>query len=1046
MSFSLTPAHEEASLRTAIAEAYYADETSIVKQLIEAAALPDNVTSEIAGVANRLIEQIRAKRLSKGGLDAFLYEYDLSSQEGIALMCLAEALLRIPDSATIDALLEDKISNVDWASHLGQSSSFFVNASTWGLVLTGKLLKSDEQGGLNASLRRFIGRTSAPIIRKSVKQAMKLLGHQFVMGQTIEDALKRAKDYEARGYRFSYDMLGEAARTEKDAERYFHAYQTAINTIGKVAQGKSLNDAPGISIKLSALHPRYEFAKQATVVPFLTKQLKSLALQAKEKNISLTVDAEEADRLDISLDIIRAVFCDPDLADWEGFGLAVQSYQKRAPFVIDWLIDLSKKQGKRWMVRLIKGAYWDTEIKNAQIRGVQGYPVFTRKASTDVCFVACAKKLLAHAKEIYPQFATHNAYTLATILKLAGKNRDFEFQCLHGMGYTLYDHIVGPENLNIPCRVYAPVGGHEDLLAYLVRRLLENGANTSFVNRIVDPNVPIEEMLIDPVNRMRKIESIPHPKIPLPINIYGEGRKNSKGIDFSDMQIWSVLAVQIDEASKKQELAGPIIDGKLEEGEKKRSLVNPAKTQEVIGEVSLANLDQLEKALASADRMTFTWANTPVEMRAACLERAADLFEERLAKFMALAIREGGKTLPDALAEIREAVDFCRYYAMRARLDLVSQLLPGPTGEENWLSLQGRGVIACISPWNFPLAIFIGQVTAALVAGNTVIAKPAGQTPLIAAAAVQLLHEAGIPGSVLHLIPASGAVIGPKLTLDPRIKGIVFTGSTETAREINQGLASRDRGILPFIAETGGQNAMIVDSSALIEQVVVDVLNSAFGSAGQRCSALRVLFVQDEMADKLIEMLRGAMAELKLADPALLSTDIGPVIDQAAKKTLQDHFDRMQQEAKLLYQVRLAEDIDKTNFFAPCLFELDSLDHLKREVFGPILHVIRYAAKDREEVINSINHTGYGLTLGIQSRIQNTVDTITRQVHVGNQYVNRTMIGAVVGVQPFGGEGLSGTGPKAGGPHYLPRLCVERSLSINTTAAGGNASLLCLEE
>ncbi len=1036
----------ETSLRTAIAAAYYADETAVVEQLIEAAVLPDNVSSKIASIARRLVEQIRAKRLSKGGLDAFLYEYDLSSEEGIALMCLAEALLRIPDSATIDALLEDKISNVDWASHLGKSSSFFVNASTWGLVLTGKLLKSDEQGGLNSSLRRFIGRTSAPIIRKSVKQAMKLLGHQFVMGQTIEDALKRAKDYEARGYRFSYDMLGEAARTEKDAERYFQAYQTAISIIGKVAQGKSLNDAPGISVKLSALHPRYEFAKRETVVPFLTQRLKSLALQAKENNISLTVDAEEADRLDISLDIICAVFCDSDLGDWEGFGLAVQSYQKRASFVIDWLIDLSKKQGKRWMVRLIKGAYWDTEIKNAQIRGLKGYPVFTRKASTDVCFVACAKKLLAHTKEIYPQFATHNAYTLATILELAGKNRDFEFQCLHGMGYTLYDHIVGPENLNIPCRVYAPVGGHEDLLAYLVRRLLENGANTSFVNRIVDPNVPIEEMLVDPVNRMRKIRPIPHPKIPLPVNIYGEGRKNSMGIDFADTQSWAILSAQIEEASKKQTLAGPIIDGKLEEGEKKRSLVNPAKTEEVIGEVSLASLEQLEKALTSADRLSFTWANTPVEMRAACLERAADLFEERLAEFMALAIREGGKTLPDALAEVREAIDFCRYYAMRARLDLVPHLLPGPTGEENWLSLQGRGVIACISPWNFPLAIFIGQVTAALAAGNTVIAKPAGQTPLIAAAAVQLLHEAGIPGSVLHLIPASGAVIGPKLTLDSRIKGIVFTGSTETAREINQGLASRDRGILPFIAETGGQNAMIVDSSALVEQVVVDVLNSAFGSAGQRCSALRVLFVQDETADKLIEMLCGAMAELKLADPSLLATDVGPVIDEAAKKTLQAHFERMQQEAKLLYQVRLTEGIDETNFFAPCLFELDSLDHLKREVFGPILHVIRYKAKDRDAVIKSINQTGYGLTLGIQSRIQNTVDTITRQVHVGNQYVNRTMIGAVVGVQPFGGEGLSGTGPKAGGPYYLPRLCVERSLSINTTAAGGNASLLCLEE
>jgi RHH-type transcriptional regulator, proline utilization regulon repressor / proline dehydrogenase / delta 1-pyrroline-5-carboxylate dehydrogenase len=1045
MAFSQLAVNKD-PLRAAIAQAYYADETDSVKQLLEVAALPNEVTLNIARVARELIQQIRAKRLAKGGLDAFLYEYDLSSQEGIALMCLAEALLRIPDSATIDALLEDKISHVDWAAHLGRSSSFFVNASTWGLVLTGKLLKSDEQGGLNTSLRRFISRTSAPIIRKSVKQAMKLLGHQFVMGQTIEEALKRAKDYEIRGYRFSYDMLGEAARTAEDAERYFRAYQKAIDAIGKIAQGKALNDAPGVSIKLSALHPRYELAKGRSVIPSLTAKLKALALQAKDMNISLTVDAEEADRLDISLDIIAAVFCDKQLADWEGFGLAVQAYQKRAAFVIDWLIDLSRKQSKRWMVRLIKGAYWDTEVKNAQVRGLKGYPVFTRKASTDVCFVACAKKILAHTAEIYPQFATHNAYTLATIMQLAGKNRDFEFQCLHGMGYTLYDHIVGPDQLNIPCRVYAPVGGHEDLLAYLVRRLLENGANTSFVNRIVDPDVPVEEMLVDPVNRMRKLEQIPHPKIPLPLDIYGQGRKNSMGIDFSDTQTWSVLSAEIEAFSKKQEVAGPIIDGKWEAGEKNRLLYNPAQPQQVIGEVSLANAAQLEKALGSADRSALSWAHTPVAVRATCLERAADLFEERLAEFMALAIREGGKTLADALAEVREAIDFCRYYAMRARLDLVPQLLPGPTGEENWLSFQGRGVIACISPWNFPLAIFIGQVTAALVAGNAVIAKPAGQTPLIAAAAVRLLHEAGIPGQVLHFIPASGALVGPKLTLDSRIKGIVFTGSTETAREINQGLASRSSGILPFIAETGGQNAMIVDSSALMEQVVIDVLNSAFGSAGQRCSALRVLFIQNEMADKLIHMLCGAMAELALGDPALLSTDVGPVIDQAAKETLQAHFDRMKAEAKLLYQVKLPEGIDDTNFFAPAMFELDSMDCLKREVFGPILHVIRYAAKERDAVIAAINQTGYGLTLGIQSRIQNTVNTITHQVHVGNQYVNRSMIGAVVGVQPFGGEGLSGTGPKAGGPYYLPRLCVERSLSINTTAAGGNASLLCLEE
>jgi RHH-type proline utilization regulon transcriptional repressor/proline dehydrogenase/delta 1-pyrroline-5-carboxylate dehydrogenase len=1046
MSFSSLPV-SNTPLRAAIARAYYVDETDSVRQLIDAVASSDDVTLAIAGVARDLVKQVREKRLSKGGLDAFLYEYNLSSREGIALMCVAEALLRIPDSATVDALLEDKISHADWESHLGQSTSLFVNASTWGLLLTGKLLESDEQGGLDTLLRRFIGRSSAPIIRKSVRHAMQLLGRQFVMGQTIEDALKRAEKYETQGYRFSYDMLGEAARTGKDAARYLLAYQLAISAIGKVAKGKSLKDAPGISIKLSALHPRYEFAKQNTVVPVLINQLRSLALRAKENNISLTVDAEEADRLDISLDIIGAVFCDPELSDWEGFGLAVQAYQKRAPFVIDWLVDLSKKQGKRWMVRLIKGAYWDTEIKNAQVKGLKSYPVFTRKTSTDLCFVACAKKLLAHVKEIYPQFATHNAYTLATVLQLAGKNRDFEFQCLHGMGYTLYEHIIGPDHLNIPCRVYAPVGGHEDLLAYLVRRLLENGANTSFVNRIVDPAVPIEEMLIDPVNKIRQLYSIPHPKIPLPVNIYGKGRKNSVGIDFADTESWSILSSQIAEISKVHYLSGPLIDGKLEQGETKRSLVNPAKTQQVIGEVSLASIEQFEKAVASAHQYFISWANTSLETRAAYLDRAADLFEQRLAEFIDLAVREGGKTLPDALAEVREAIDFCRYYAMRARLDLVPQWLSGgPTGEENCLSLRGRGVIACISPWNFPLAIFVGQVTAALVAGNTVLAKPAGQTPLIAMVAVRVLHEAGIPVSALHLIPASGAVVGPKLALDARIAGIIFTGSTETAQEINRGLASRCGAIVPFIAETGGQNAMIVDSSALLEQVVTDVLHSAFGSAGQRCSALRVLFVQNEIADKLIEMLCGAMAELKLGDPAQLASDIGPVIDSAAKKTLQEHFARLRQEGKLLFHLSLPDGIDKTNFFGPALFELDSLERLQREIFGPILHLVRYAANERDAVIASINRTGYGLTLGIQSRVQNTIDTIIRQARVGNQYINRSMIGAVVGVQPFGGEGLSGTGPKAGGPYYLPRLCVERTLSINTTAAGGNSSLLCLEE
>lgn len=1035
------PLPEQNQLRAAITRAYHEDEDVCVERLVEQATLPQDSLRRINDTARQLVQKVRDKRLSGGGLDAFLYEYDLSSTEGIALMCLAEALLRIPDKKTMDDLLCDKITSADWVSHLGQSESLFVNAATWGLVLTGKILNPNKNK-LGSALKQFVTRTSAPIIRKSVKQAMKVLGRQFVMGETIEAAIERARESEARGYRYSYDMLGEAARTAEDAERYFRSYQHAIEMIGKASHGKNFIEGPGISIKLSALHPRYEFAQRDLVVPILIEKLKVLALQAKALNIGLTVDAEEADRLDISLDIIGAVFADPALNGWEGFGPAVQSYQKRAPYVIDWLVDLSRKYNRRWKVRLIKGAYWDAEIKNAQVKGLVGYPVFTRKASTDVSFIACAKKILQHSAEIYPMFATHNAYTLAAVLEMAGSNRDFEFQCLHGMGHTLYDQVVGPQNLNIPARVYAPVGGHEDLLAYLVRRLLENGANTSFVNRIIDDKTSIDDIIADPVARTRSHISKPHPRIPLPKHIYGPGRKNSSGFDLSDENELRELQIKM---NVEMQHAAPIVNGEVLQGES-RPVRNPANKQETIGTVTLATVEQTEQAIASAHNATFSWDMTDVVERAACLERAADLFTERMPELMALLTREGGKTTSDTIAEVREAIDFCRYYAERARKDLCTHTLPGPTGELNQLSMHGRGVIACISPWNFPLAIFIGQVVAALVAGNCVIAKPAGQTPLIAAAAVRILHEAGIPKDVLHLLPGSGAVVGAKLVADERIKGIVFTGSTETARDINLTLANRNGPITPFIAETGGQNAMIVDSSALPEQVVADVVNSAFGSAGQRCSALRVLFVQEDIADKLINMLRGAMAEIKMGDPSFLSTDIGPVIDEGARKTLQEHFERMQSEAKLIAQVKLPMNAEKGTFFAPCAFEIDSLNRLTREVFGPILHVIRYAAKDLDKVIASINATGYGLTFGMQSRIDNNIKYVCDRIHTGNQYINRTMIGAVVGVQPFGGEGLSGTGPKAGGPHYLLRMCTERSLSVNTTAAGGNVSLLCLEE
>lgn len=1033
-------------LREAIANYYHKDENDCVERLLIEASLPQASVERIKATARKLVTEVRERRLEKGGIDAFLYQYDLSSTEGIALMCLAEALLRIPDAATMDELLRDKITAADWAVHLGQSDSFFVNAATWGLLLTGKILS--PEGSINkpikSGLKRFLERSSAPVIRQAVKHAMKLLGRQFVMGENMEDALKRSRKGEEQGYRYSYDMLGEAARTAKDAERYFAAYSAAINAIGKHAEHKGVINGPGISIKLSALHPRYEVANYEQVLADVVPRLTKLAIQAKQFDIGITIDAEEADRLDLSLDIIEAVFCDPILADWDGFGLAVQSYQKRAMPLLDWLIDLSRRQRKRFMVRLIKGAYWDSEIKNAQVKGLSDYPVFTRKASTDVSFLACAKKILAAPDVFYGQFATHNAYSLAAVLEMAGSRTDFEFQCLHGMGYSLYDQVVGKDKMNLPCRVYAPVGGHEDLLPYLVRRLLENGANTSFVNRIIDAAQPVEDIIADPVAKVRSLTNKRHPAIPLPRDIYGT-RKNSNGIDLTDLLELRALDHAMEVACQSSWQAAPIINGQEITGSS-RSVLNPCDKAQTVGKITEATLAQADQALEYASKSAETWRKTSVEERAVCLERAANLLEERMPEFMAMAVREAGKSLSDAVGEVREAVDFCCYYAEQARKELIPKILTGPTGELNQMSLHGRGVIACISPWNFPLAIFTGQVSAALVAGNSVIAKPAEQTPLIAAAMVRLLHEAGIPGDVLQLLPGRGEIIGARLVKDERVSGVVFTGSTETAKMINQTLANRSGPIPMLIAETGGQNAMIVDSSALSEQVVVDVLSSAFNSAGQRCSALRVLFVQEEMAPKLLEMLGGAMAELKVGNPLVLRTDIGPVIDEDAKKMLEDHIQRMQQEAPLLFQVKLPAETTRGTFVAPCVFEISDMEQLKREVFGPVLHVIRYAAKDLPKVIKEINSTGYGLTLGIQSRINSTIKTIEDNVKVGNMYVNRNIIGAVVGVQPFGGEGLSGTGPKAGGPHYLPRLCTERSICVNTTASGGNASLLCLED
>ena len=1044
--------------RQAIFKAYRMDEKQCVENLLEQANLEEDAKERVASMAQEWVTEVRNQRLNNHGVDAFLSLYALSSEEGIALMCLAEALLRVPDKDTMDALIRDKLTSPNWKTHLGKSDSFFVNAATWGLMLTGGVLKMDaSEQGLVHSLKGFFSRTSEPIIRKATEHAMRIMGKQFVMGRTITEALKRAKTNEEIGYRYSYDMLGEAARTAEDAVGYFESYSQAIAAIGKASANRGPVKGPGISVKLSALHPRYELAKRERVLKELVPSLLKLAQQAKEANIAMTIDAEEAERLDLSLDVIEKVFLDKSLDGWEGFGLAVQSYQKRAWYVLDWVADLAKRGNRRMMVRLIKGAYWDSEIKQAQMAGLKGFPVFTRKCHTDVSFQACAKKILDYRAYIYPQFATHNAYSAALIMEYAKDYRDFEFQCLHGMGKELYDQIVPADKYNIPCRVYAPVGSHENLLPYLVRRLLENGANSSFVNQIVDPNQPIEELVKSPVEKTHELLNKPL-RIVLPENIFkippspplkrGEtfsgGRKNSSGIDLSDWTVLENWKNLLDSWENNPWEAGPIVPH-TEKSSLSQSVVSPIDTQREIGTVSACDDKHIEHALAQAEKASIDWDKKGAKYRADCLRRAADLLEKNNSELMALAILEAGKTIPDAVAEIREAVDFCRYYADLSEEQLANPtVFTGYTGESNVLFMHGRGVMLCISPWNFPLAIFMGQVTACLAAGNAVIAKPAEQTPLIAARAVQLLHEAGVPQEILCLLPGSGETVGAKLTADPRIKGVLFTGSTETAQKIAQTLANRPGPIVPFVAETGGLNAMIVDSSALLEQVTQDVLISGFGSAGQRCSALRVLFVQNDVFEPLMRLLKGAMAELKVGDPSLLVTDIGPVIDKEAQQTLQKHIKKMKEQQTFIADVSLESNLKKGYFVAPSLFEISDLNVLKKEIFGPVVHVIRYEREDLERVIESINQSGYGLTLGIHSRIGDTVDFIQSRAKVGNCYVNRSMIGAVVGLQPFGGEGLSGTGPKAGGPHYLQRLCVERVLTVNTTAAGGNALLMSL--
>jgi RHH-type proline utilization regulon transcriptional repressor/proline dehydrogenase/delta 1-pyrroline-5-carboxylate dehydrogenase len=1034
-------------LRAAIRDNCRIDETMAVGRILAAAEIPADMRDRIADRARALVTAVRRERLGKGGIDAFLHEYELSSPEGVALLCLAEALLRVPDAETVDRLIRDKIGDANWESHLGRSESIFVNASTWALMLTGRLLHTGpEEHDLRGALRRFVARSGEPVVRQAVTAAMRILGRQFVMGRTIEEALDRTREPERQGYRHSYDMLGEAARTAEDAGRYFAAYEHAIAAIGRSAAARPVEEAPGISIKLSALHPRCEMAQRDRILSEMLPRLLELARHARRTGIGLTIDAEEADRLELSLDLFEALALAHDLAGWEGLGFAVQAYQKRALPVIEWLVDLARRGRRRLTVRLVKGAYWDSEIKRAQERGLDGYPVFTRKFATDVSYLACARRLLDHGSTFYPQFATHNAHSVAAVLEMAGERRDYEFQRLHGMGEALYDQIVGPERTGRPCRVYAPVGSHEDLLPYLVRRLLENGANTSFVNRIVDDKQPIEEIIADPIARLTRLPAKPHPRIPLPRDLYGPERKNARGLDLNDPPTLSALREALGAATSRPWTAAPIIGG-VEQSGAAEPVLDPSDCRRRVGEVVMAGPEAIDRALARASRSAAAWEKRPAAERAAILERAADLYENHMAELMALVIREGGRTIPAALAEVREAVDYLRYYALRARADFAHpERLPGPAGERNEIELHGRGVFACISPWNFPLAIFTGQIAAALVAGNAVVAKPAEQTPLVATAALQLLLAAGIPGDILHLLPGTGETVGAPLVADPRIAGIAFTGSTETARRINLALARRPGPIVPLIAETGGQNAMIVDSSALPEQVVADVLVSAFDSAGQRCSAARLLYVQADIADRLIEMLAGAMAELRVGDPALLATDVGPVIDAAAKEALQRHAERLAREARLIYRCALPPGTEHGTFFPPQAWEIDGAQLLEGEVFGPILHVVRWHADRLDRVLDEIAATGYGLTLGIHSRIDETVRHILGRLRVGNSYVNRSMIGAVVGVQPFGGEGLSGTGPKAGGPRYLHRFATERTVSIDATAAGGNATLLSLQE
>lgn len=1022
-------------LRAAITAAYRQPEPEAVADLLTHARLPKAQADAAQALAQRIARQLR-ERKSEGGragiVQGLLQEYALSSQEGVALMCLAEALLRIPDAATRDALIRDKISHGDWTPHLGQSPSLFVNAASWGLLITGKLVSTHSERGLGSTLGGLIRKGGEPLIRKGVDMAMRMMGQQFVTGETIGLALDHARDLEAQGFRYSYDMLGEAALTTEDAERYLASYEAAIHAIGQAAAGKGIYDGAGISIKLSALHPRYSRAQYRRVMAELYPVLLKLTLLARQYDIGLNIDAEETDRLELSLDLLEQLCFAPELKGFNGIGFVIQAYQKRCPHVIDYCIDLARRSGHRLMIRLVKGAYWDSEIKRAQLDGQSDYPVYTRKAYTDVSYLACASKLLAAPEAVYPQFATHNAHSLAAIYQMAGPESytptQYEFQCLHGMGEPLYEQVVGKTSdgkLGRPCRIYAPVGTHETLLAYLVRRLLENGANTSFVNRIADPSIAIETLVEDPVATVERWAAdegavgLPHPGIPLPQALYGAQRVNSAGLDLSNETTLAALSDAVRRTCQQSWDMTPLLAFDGADKLPAEPVLNPANHADRVGTVRSATSDEVEAAVGHAQAGFPGWAAIAPADRAALLERAAELMQAEIQPLIGLLIREAGKTATNAIAEVREAIDFLRYYAAQVRADFRND------------SHVPLGPVVCISPWNFPLAIFTGQVAAALAAGNTVLAKPAEQTPIVAHYAIRLLWQAGVPRAAVQLVTGSGSRVGAQLVADERVQGVMFTGSTEVARILQATVAKRLSPAgkpVPLIAETGGQNCMVVDSSALTEQVVNDVVSSAFDSAGQRCSALRVLCLQEEIADRVIQMLKGAMAEQRLGQPDALQVDIGPVIDAEARDGIARHIDAMRAKGRPVFQQarQAAGAIEQGTFIVPTLIELERIGELNREIFGPVLHVVRYQRRELGALLEQINATGYGLTFGIHTRIDETIARVIDSVHAGNLYVNRNMVGAVVGVQPFGGEGLSGTGPKAGGPLYLYRLLAQQ--------------------